>query len=107
MPPGLAATWRASPPARGSSHSAGTSPSASLTVGSGRAEVNSRSPAAVNSAAVSPLADRVSRYGSPSSGIAHSAVPYDLPSGLRDWTAETSREPSGASFSERTRGMAT
>ncbi|MFD0480039.1 hypothetical protein ACFQ0B_76810 [Nonomuraea thailandensis] len=84
MPPGRVATWRASPPARGSSHSAGTSSPGSLAVGSGRAEVNSTSPASVKTAADSPLAERVSRYGSPSSGTAQSAVPNDLPSGLRD-----------------------
>ncbi|WP_378790276.1 hypothetical protein ACFMQL_03355 [Nonomuraea fastidiosa] len=69
--------------------------------------MNSTSPPVVKTAADSPLADRVSRYGSPSTGIAQSAVPNDLPSGFRDWTVETSRDPSGESLSERTRGMAT
>ncbi len=75
-PPGGEAITRASPPPAGSSHNAVVGSCAGSASGSGRAEVNSRSPSAVNPATDSPLSLRVSRRAgrAPAGSTSHRAL---------------------------------
>lgn len=64
-PPGRVPTTYGSPPAGSSHRAAGASAGCSVSAGSGRAEVNSTSPAGVNTGEDSPVAPRVRRRREP------------------------------------------
>src|SRR5699024_1739779 len=99
IPPGLEATWRASPPSAGNNHSAVSGLWSGAASGSVRAEPNRSEPSGRNSVLLSLLVERVKRRGdrppsdSGTVSISHTALRNDFPSGDRPLTGATRRLP--------------